>query len=316
MSAVPPTLPNLLGRWTLDPGVTASLAASGLLYALGVARVRERRFGARRRGERRFGARRRAGWPLWRAASFAGGLLTLAAALMSGVDRVSEELLSVHMVQHMLLALAAPALLLCGAPVRLALAASPPSGRAALGTLLRSRTMRALTHPALGLAAFAVVVLATHLTGLYELALEDETVHAFEHAAYFWSGVLLLAPLIAADPLPHPPGPLARFSWLMGAMTAMAIPGAVLTFGASVRYPFYLAPARALGRSALADQHLAGAIMWVGGGVAMFALALAVTMSAMLAEERRQRRRELHADGRALEAARERAAETIGALGA
>jgi putative copper resistance protein D len=146
---------------------------------------------------------------------------------------------------------------------------------------------------------FALVQLATHLTGLFELALEDPWVHELEHGAYFFSGVLLLAPLIAADPLPHAPAPLARFAWLMGAMSAMAVPGALLTFEPSLRYPSYAAPARALGRSALEDQHLAGAIMWVGSGVAMFALALAVAMAAMLAEERRQRRRERYLDGAA-----------------
>jgi cytochrome c oxidase assembly factor CtaG len=220
----------------------------------------------------------------------------VAIALMSGIDADSERLLSVHMVQHLLLSLLGPTLLLCAAPVRLALASGSRELRATLAALLSSPLVRKLTHPAVGLALFALVQLATHLTGLFELALEDPWIHAFEHGAYFWSGVLLLAPLIAADPLPHAPAPLARFAWTMGAMTAMAIPGAVLTFDPTVRYPFYLAPARALGRSAIEDQHIAGAIMWVGSGVAMFAFALSVTMTAMLAEERRQRRRELYID--------------------
>jgi cytochrome c oxidase assembly factor CtaG len=143
---------------------------------------------------------------------------------------------------------------------------------------------------------FSLTVLATHLTGLFELALERPLIHTFEHALYFWAGILLLAPLIGADPLPHRPGPVARFCWLMGAMIVMAIPGALLTFAPTIRYAFYLRPAQALARSTLTDQHLAGAIMWVGGGIVMFALALGVAMSAMLAEERRQQRRELHSE--------------------
>jgi putative membrane protein len=304
MSAARPTLQNLLGRWTFDPGVIVALLAEGGLYAWGIARAHGARVGGRR-----------GSWSLWRATSFAAGLLTLAVALLSGVDRIADELLSVHMVQHMLLALLAPVLLLCGAPVKLALVASSGSSRRRLGVLFVSRPIRTLTHPAIGLALFVSVELTTHLTGFYQLALEDETLHAFEHAAYFWSGLLLFAPLIAADPLPHPPAPLARFSWMMGAMTAMAVPGAVLTFSESVRYPFYLAPARALGRSALADQHLAGAIMWVGSGLAMFALALGVTFSSMLAEERRQRRREQHLDARAALETGGEATAPVGALG-
>lgn len=259
--------------------VVLALLAAGLLYGAGVATLR---------------ARARP-WPLARAASFAAGLLALALALLSGIDALADELLSVHMVQHLLLALLAPALLLYGAPVRLALSAGSPAVRAAMVGVLRTRAVRALAHPALGCVAFASVVLAWHLTGLFELALKHPGVHVLEHAAYFWAGALLLAPLIAADPLPHRPGAVGRFCWMMAAMTAMAVPGALLAFAPTVRYPFYVASAHALGRSALADEHVAGAIMWVAGGVTMFALALAVTASAMLAEERRQLRRELYA---------------------
>lgn len=275
MTGTQPTLARLLDSWSVDPGLIALLSITAGSYLLGARRARR-------------------GWPGWRTTSFLAGLLVLALALMSGIDRYADELLSVHMAQHLLLVLVAPALLLWGAPVRLALTAARPRGRAVLGGVLSSRVVRALGRPLVGFTMFSLAVLATHLTGLFELALEHPLVHIFEHALYFWAGVLLLAPLIGADPLPHHPGPLARFCWLMGAMVTMAIPGALLTFAPTVRYAFYLKPARVLGRSALEDQRLGGAIMWVGGGIVMFALALGVTMSAMLAEERRQRRRELH----------------------
>ena len=241
--------------------------------------------------------------PLLRCCSFLTGLAVLLAALDSGIDGYSEQLLSIHMAQHLLLMLVAPTLLLYGAPLRVALASASPPIRHALGRLLRSRAAHAVASPAVGFAAFALVVLSTHLTGLFELALRHPTVHALEHAAYFWTGMVLLAPLIASDPLPHPPGPVARFAWLTGAMVVMAIPGALLTWGMTVRYSFYLAAARALHRSALADQHLAGVIMWIGGGVLMFVLALTVAMSAMVAEERRQCRRETVDDARRVQAA-------------
>jgi cytochrome c oxidase assembly factor CtaG len=278
VSAQAPTLARLLGSWTLEPGVCAGLLLAAAVYLLAMRRSRRP-------------------WSWRRAALWLCGLLALALATMSGVDRYSELLLSVHMLQHLLLMLAAPVLLLAGRPVGLALAAARPAARRRLGVLLRSRAVRVASRPTVGFLALAVVVLATHLTGVFELALREPAVHALEHAAYLAAGLLFFAPILAADPLPRPPDAIARFGWLMGAMLVMAVPGALLTFATSVRYPHYLAPARALGRSALADQQLAGVIMWIGGGIAMFALALGLAMQAMLAEDRLQRRRERHAAG-------------------
>ena len=278
MSA-PPTLGRLLGSWSFEAPLALALAAAAALYVRGAARAG---------GD----------WPRLRTASFLAGLGLLALALMSGIDRYGEELLSVHMVQHLLLALLAPALLLAGAPVRLAFATGPRRLRRRLAAALGSRPGRAFGHPLTGCALFAATMTLTHFTAIFELALQHPAIHALEHAAYFSSGVLLLAPLIAADPVPHAPPPLARFAWLMAAMSAMAVPGALLAFSRHVDYPHYLATSHALGRSALADQQLGGAIMWIGGTLAMFALALWIALSAMLAEERRQRRRELQAGRR------------------
>ncbi len=231
---------------------------------------------------------------MWHTISFIAGLLVIPLALLSGIDQYADELLSIHVIEHLLLILVAPTLLLWGAPVRLALSASPPAGRQAIGALLRFRWARFLTRPACGFALFTVVVLGTHLTGVYEAALRDPLIHAGEHAAYFWSGMLFLLPLLAADPIPHPPGAIARFSWLMAAMVVMSIPAGVFLFDGRVQYPFYLAPARALHTSALADQRAAGMIMLVACGVAMGALAIVIAMQAMIAEERRQLRRDTY----------------------
>lgn len=282
MSAQPPTLARLLGAWTVDPMLICVCVAALGLYAWGTVHSRRR-------------------WPAWRLASFTCGLLVLALALLSGIDQYADELLSVHVVEHLLLILAAPTLILWGAPVRLALSACSPVWRHAIASVLRKRWVRLLTRPACGFAVFTLVVLGTHLTSVYEAALRNQTIHACEHAAYFWSGMLFLLPLLAADPIPHPPGAIARFSWLMAAMVVMSVPAGVFLFDPHVRYPFYLAPARALHTSALSDQRSAGTIMLVAGGLAMGALAIVIAMQAMTAEERHQQRREayLPADGQA-----------------
>jgi putative membrane protein len=284
VSAQPLTLSRLLGDWTVDPLLLCVLCLAGALYWWGAVRCRTR-------------------WPARRTTSFMAGLLVVALALLSGIDRYADELLSMHVLEHLLLILIAPVLLLWGAPVRLALSASTPAPRRAIAGLLRSRIARVSTRAACGFVLFTVVVLGTHLTGVYEAALRNQTLHACEHTAYFWAGMLFLLPLLAADPVPHPPGAIARFSWLMAAMVVMALPAGVFLLDGHVHYPFYVAPARALHTSALADQHAAGVLMLVGGGVVMGVLAILIAMGAMLAEERRQQRRDSYADRRTVSAA-------------
>jgi putative membrane protein len=271
-----PSLERLLGVWNIDPGLIVVLAGCAVGYLLAARRVR-------------------GGWPRKRSASFLAGLAVLATALLSGLDTYADDLLSVHMVEHMLLMMVAPVLLVSSAPVRLALAASGRRGRRAIATLLHHRAVALATRPAFGATLLCTVIFVTYLTGLFELSLRNQTVHTIEHAAFFWSGVVCFAPLVAADPLPRPAGALSRFGWLMVVMTAMVVVGALLSFDTAVRYPHYLGPARALHVSALADQQLAGVVMWFGGGIFGAALMLILVTQALFAEERRQQRRDRYA---------------------
>jgi putative membrane protein len=271
-----PSLPALLvGHWQLSPALLVQAAAGGGLYA----------WGARRLGGR---------WPLRRTVSFLAGIAVALVALQSGVDAYSERLLSVHMVQHMLLLLVAPALLLYGRPALLALRASPRAWRGPLAKGLGRA--RPLTSPLLCLAVFCGVVAVTHLPSVYDAALRDPTVHASEHAAYMLAGLLLWWPLVDGDPAPvRRLGGLGRLGYLIAAMVPMAIVGAYLNRHPALAYTAYATPARAMGTSALVDQADAGAIMWVVGDVIMVAVGLWSTIAALVAEERRQQVREAKA---------------------
>jgi cytochrome c oxidase assembly factor CtaG len=232
------------------------LAVYGALYAAGVVRVRR--------------------WPVTRSLAFAAGLALVAVALASPLDGAAEQRLSAHMAQHLLLGLVAPLCLVAGAPVRLALGAlrdPRPLARALHALPLR---------PAAGWAAFTAVMLGTHLTGVYELALRHPLVHALEHAAFLGAGLLFWAPLVAADPLPHPPGPAARLAWIMAAMPPMGLVGALLLSG-GVAYPSY---------PSVADQRTAAGLMWGAGSLLMAAALVWIVFAALVREEARQRRRE------------------------
>jgi putative membrane protein len=253
--------------WTLD----GALACCCALYLCGALRVK--------------------GWRVIRTASFLAGMAVVLVALQSGIGGYDGRLLSAHMVQHMLLLLLAPLLLLEGRPLTLALRAARPPQRRSLARLLVSA--RPLGNPFFCLAAFSIVLLLSHLPAIYEQTLRHPLAHEAEHAAFILAGLLFWSPLLDADPTAaRRLGALGRVVYMLAAMPAMALLGAYLNRAASVVYPPYAAAARALGVSAVRDQQQAGAIMWVGGSMLLVVVGLWVVMSTMSAEERRQTARE------------------------
>jgi len=101
--------------------------------------------------------------------------------------------------------------------------------------------------------------------------------------------LLMWSPLLDADPAPRRRlNGLGKLAYLIIAMMPMALVGAYLNRHATLFYPPYGPPARALGISALDDQAQAGAIMWVAGNSVMVVVGLWAAVAAMVAEERRQ----------------------------
>jgi putative membrane protein len=233
----------------------------------------------------------RGSWPIGRTLSFLGGIACVLVALQSGLNSFDDRLLSVHMVQHMLLLLLAPLLLLAGRPVILALRALPRSSRPVLARMLQRS--RPLTGPLSCLAVFYAVVVLTHLPGFYGATLRRPLLHEAEHALFLIAGLLLWWPILDGDPVPaHRLGGLGRLGYMLAAMPPMALVGAYLNRHATLVYPAYGAPGRTLGVSALTDQANAGAIMWVAGNMMMVAVGLWAAIAALVAEERRQQARD------------------------
>jgi cytochrome c oxidase assembly factor CtaG len=268
-----PSLPSLLvSDWAPTWSVVLPAATSAALYVWAAARTRR-------------------SWPVRRTASFLGGLGCLLLALQSGIDSYDDRLLSIHMVQHMLLLLVAPLLLLGGRPLILALRALPPGGRRRLaGALAR---VRPVTGPLPALCLFGAVLVLTHLAPFYDAAVRRPALHDLEHALYIVAGVLLFSPLLDGDPAPaRRLSGLGRLVYVIAAMVPMALIGAYLNRHATLAYPAYAPPARALGIDAVDDQAQAGAIMWVAGNTIMVLVGLWAAVGAMLAEERRQQARD------------------------
>jgi putative copper resistance protein D len=272
-------LESVLVDWQLDPLLALGLVAAAGAYGLGVVRARR--------------------WPARRTAAFLAGLALVAFALESGLHPRAEELLSAHMVQHLILVLAAPPLLLLGEPLVLALRTLPPGARRALARAVQGRAARLLAHPAIALALFAVVLVGSHAPSVYEATLRSEWLHGAEHAAYLWVSLALWVGVLGLTPMPRPPSPLIRVLVLLASMPPMALIGVGLMSSDRVVYPSYLDGARQWHVSALADQHLAAGIMWIGGSFALIGLTVAVAASALRREEARAVAREAYADRRA-----------------
>ncbi|HEY6234486.1 MAG TPA: cytochrome c oxidase assembly protein, partial [Candidatus Elarobacter sp.] len=184
-----------------------------------------------------------------------------AGALIGPIDDLADTALSWHMVQHLaLVSLAAP-LLLLGAPLRLAMAALPARPATALARALNSTPIRVLTHPAFAWMQFAVVLYGTHFSPLYEAALENEAVHACEHALYVLSALIFWTPLLAVAPAPHAPPHPVRLLMLFLALPMSAFLGFAFYVTQYVLYAHYAGKP-----GALDDQLNAGAVMWLAGG--------------------------------------------------
>lgn len=271
------TSSQLLAHWQIEPAVLVWLAAAGGAYTFGVLRVR---------------ARGRAAWRWQPTLCFFGGLLALFVSLSSGLEHYGEQLLSVHMVAHLLLLFVAAPLLLAGRPVEFALRASRRDTRRALAAALRQPLWRVLSHPATGLAAITAVMIVWHLTGLYDLALRRPWLHALEHSSYLAAALCFWAVVVAPGPRPHPLSGLAKTVYLLAAMPAMSVVATVLETDGSPRYPTHALRTLARGGNPLADQQLGAAVMWVGGSLLLGAAAVLIGWQSMLAEERRAVRRE------------------------
>src|SRR5665213_1289547 len=218
--------------------IVAALAVSAGLYAWGLYRI----------------ARARRPFPVRAIVCFGLGLAVLGAALLGPLDDLSDASLSWHMVQHFSLVSVAAPLLLLGAPIRLALASLPPRPATALAKVLASPAVRVLTHPAFAWLQFAAVLYASHFSPLYEASLENETIHAFEHALYLGSALLFWTPLLAVAPAPHAPTHLVRLLALFLALPMSAFLGFTFYVSRHVLYAHY-----AVRAGALDDQMNAGA---------------------------------------------------------
>src|SRR5215472_9804262 len=177
----------VLTQWQSAPVVTAIAVLAAGLYLRGVVRV------ARRHPVRP--------WPAWRTVMFLGGLAVVVVALQSGIGSYDDVLFWDHMVQHLLLVMAAPPLLILGQPITLLMHASRNPVHTWVKLIVRSRAASFLTFPPFGFAAYAAAIVVAHLTGLANLTASNQIAHEAEHIAFLVIGYLFFLPIIGSEPI-------------------------------------------------------------------------------------------------------------------
>src|SRR5215471_8129658 len=213
-------------------------------------------------------------------------VLALILAIASPLHAYADLLLTAHMLQHLLLMLIVPPLLLAGAPYLPLLRGLPRRVvKHGLGPFLAWSALwcygRRLTHPLTAWFAFVLTSTAWHVPVLYELALRTPGWHEVEHLCFVATALLFWWPVIQPWPS-RPQGPRwVLLPYLFLADVQNTILAAFLTFCERVLYPTYATAPRLTAMTALDDQAAAGAIMWVLGSVAFLIPAAYITIQVL-----------------------------------
>jgi len=273
---------QIWSAWTWEPLAAAGIALVAAWYGAGILRLwRE--------------AGRGRSVSVWRAGAFGAGLLTTALALFSPVDTLGETLFAAHMVQHLLLMLLAPPLLVLGAPSRVLLWAAPVELRRSVAfwwgrRRSLSRALETLWHPATAWVLSLLALILWHIPGWYGAALRNDSVHAAEHLSFLGTGFLFWWVVLRPDGHERL-NPAVSVLYLFSAALPGGLLGALLTFAGRPLYPSQSASAALWGLTPLEDQQLAGLIMWMPGGLVYFGAAAAFFLAWLHGEELRSYRR-------------------------
>jgi cytochrome c oxidase assembly factor CtaG len=264
--------------WSLPIGLTLAIVLTALIYVRGWLALRKTR---------------PAQFNLDRLIAFLGGLACLWIAIGSPLEALADDLLSAHMIEHLILMSLVPPLVLLGLPVVPLLRGLPRVVRVYLaGPLLRLRPLRnfaqLLVRKRVAWLAMNLTFILWHIPAAYDFALEHEIWHDVEHLCFLGTSLLFWWCIIR----PWPAGQ-CKHSWgiliyLVGADFVNTGLSAFLAFCGRAVYPYYSAHPNPLGIDPLADQVLGGVVMWVFGSTA-FLIPAAVIAFALLQPSQKRR---------------------------
>lgn len=278
---------SLWTAWNWEPGILIPLGVSGGLYGRGLRLLWDEHVG---RGIR-----------VWEASCFAIGWLVTALSLLSPLHELSEELFSMHMVQHELLMVVAAPLLVLGRPLDPMLWALPSPVRRFTGRVTRRPAVRAVwnavTRPWVAFLLHGAAIWIWHAPALFQATLTNDAVHALQHASFLVTAMLFWWAIMfgtsARDRSPVKNFGVAVLLLFATTLHSGAL-GALLTFSRTLWYPSYaVACPSPCAFTPLEDQQLAGLIMWIPAGFAYLVAALILFAAWLRASEDRVHTRQV-----------------------
>ncbi len=239
-------------------------------------------------------------WPIGRTIAWVSGWALFAYMIDSGFGIYGRVMFSIHMIEHMSIAMTIPLLLVLAAPVTLALRALPKRKDATLGprelvlATVHSSVVRVLANPVVAALVFFLSLIVFYYSPAFGMALETHTGHILMTFHFLLTGYLFVWSLIGRDPGPPKwPAPL-RLLVLLVTLAAHAFFGVALMSGTTLLAPeFFSALQLPWVPNPLEDQQLAGSIAWATGEIPTLVLAILVTadwLRSDTAEARRQGR--------------------------
>lgn len=284
-----PVLKAVLLSWDWRPSVLFVLSVVGILYTVGWLRLRRRTRSTVPATHQRHPLVTR-----WRLLAYLSGLFVLGLALLSPIDVLSGQLFFMHMIQHLLLVMVAPPLLLLANPMPFLLWGLPTRGRREIGgvisALLRRdssfrHSLRAVTTPPVLWMIMVISIIGWHDPTAYNATLRNRFIHDVEHLNFFLAGMLFWWHVTGAGPRLHKRrGQLGRIAFVIAAIPPNMLTGVVLAFGRAPFYTYYTSIPRLWGIDALADQQIGGIIMWVPGSM-MYIIAALILIARLLQKE-------------------------------
>ena len=266
------TLSKFLLTWEWDIFVIPVLFLTSSLYVLGWWRLRKGGHTQLAHG--------------WRLAAYLGGQFSLVVALLSGVDIYQSSLFFFHMIQHEILIMVAPVLLLLGNPLPVMLWGMPRAGRRFFARLLGRRAafrsyLARMSSPGTAWLIFTATIWLWHDPGAYQAAIHHDLIHYAEHITFFLAAMLFWWHITAAAPRVHRRLGLGK---RIGLIILALVPNQILSVGIAMSenllYDHYDTVPRVMALAPLDDQVLGGVIMWIPGGMMYVAAIIVLLLSA------------------------------------